>query len=335
MSDEPSGPTGDQTESHRRARRRLVRWLIIGALAIGAGWAYREFWFVRPVGEGPAGPAVARDPFAQPWTDRRVLLFGAGDSVTAGLGAKSPAHSYFNRLVRCPPDEWPDLQGLCLSAVLPNLDTLNIAVSGSNSLHHLEAVRDNLPRQPAETFGLVVLTTGGNDLIHWYGMRPPQEGAMYGATREQAQPWIDAFAERLDALLDLISARFPGGCEIFLADIYDPTDGVGDAPTVYMPAWPDAMAIHSQYNAVLHRAAQQRANVHLVPLHDTFLGHGIHCRQFWRRTYRRNDPTYWYFGNIEDPNDRGYDAIRRIFLNEIARVMCSPKSSAARAAAED
>jgi hypothetical protein len=25
--------------------------------------------------------------------------------------------------------------------------------------------------------------------------------------------------------------------------------------------------------------------------------------------------------NIEDPNDRGYDALRRVFLLEIARVM--------------
>ena len=87
-----------------------------------------------------------------------------------------------------------------------------------------------------------------------------------------------------------------------------------------LPDWPDALAIHNQYNAILHRVAQRRANVHLVPLHDTFLGHGIHCRQFWRKTYRREDPTYWFSGNIEDPNDRGHDAIRPRLLIEIARV---------------
>ena len=48
-------------------------------------------------------------------------------------------------------------------------------------------------------------------------------------------------------------------------------------------------------------------------------GFGTHCTQFWRKHYRRDDPTYWYFWNLEDPNDRGYDALRRLFLIEIAK----------------
>ena len=55
-----------------------------------------------------------------------------------------------------------------------------------------------------------------------------------------------------------------------------------------------------------------------MPVHDTFLGHGIHCRQFWRPHFDWRDPHYWYFDNIEDPNDRGYDALRRVFLRQIA-----------------
>jgi len=31
------------------------------------------------------------------------------------------------------------------------------------------------------------------------------------------------------------------------------------------------------------------------------------------------DPHYWY-SIIEDPNARGYDALRRLFLNEMAAV---------------
>jgi hypothetical protein len=301
-------------------RSHLGRWLLLGLVALAGAWGYKELWLTRPLGTGPAGPAVDRARFGRPWTERQVLLFGAGDSVTFGQGAATRDHSYFNRLVRCPADETDDMQGICLSAVLPRLTALNIARSGSNSLDHLEAVQEFLPSQSPEVLGLVVLTTGGNDLIHSYGMYSPRKGAMYGATLEQAQPWIAAFQQRLATLLDTITTRFPGGCHIFLADIYDPTDGVGDAPSVYMPAWPDALAIHAQYNEVLHCAAQQRANVHLVPLHRTFLGHGIHCRQFWRKTYCSDDPTYWFAENLEDPNDRGYDAIRRIFLIEIAGV---------------
>ena len=54
-------------------------------------------------------------------------------------------------------------------------------------------------------------------------------------------------------------------------------------------------------------------------MHDAFLGHGIHCRQWWRQHYRSSDPTYWYGKNLEDPNERGYDALRRVFLNEIVK----------------
>jgi hypothetical protein len=97
-----------------------------------------------------------------------------------------------------------------------------------------------LEKAGPETLGIVVLTTGGNDLIHSYGRNPPVEGAMYGAT-------------------------------------------------------PDA-----------------------------FLGHGIPCSQRWRTHYRRDDPHYRYFDNLEDPNPRGYDAIRRLFLLEIQAVL-APK----------
>lgn len=294
---------------------------MLGVVAVIAAGAYIEFWLARPIGSGPAGPPVPREPFEQIWTERPVLLLGVGDSVTAGFGADSPRHSYFARLVDNPDDEFPELNGICLSRVLPNLTHENLAISGSTSLTHLEVLKDKLPPQSAETLGLIVITTGGNDLIHDYGRRPPREGAMYGATLPQARPWIESFDKRLSTMLDILDDRFPGGCEVFLADIYDPTDGVGDAPSVFLPDWPDGLAIHAEYNAVIHRAAQQRENVHLVPLHREFLGHGSHCRQFWRATYRADDPHYWYYDNIEDPNGRGYDAIRRLFLIEIAKTL--------------
>lgn len=195
MPGEPPTSVADQRTVAVRRCRRLAVWLALGLLAIGGGVAYRAFWLARPMGSGPAGPAVDRHAFAAPWTDRQVLLVGVGDSIIAGLGARTAAHGYFSRLVACPPDEHPDMAGLCLSAVLPHLSTLNIAVSGSNSLDHVQAVQEHLPRQAAETLGLVVLTTGGNDLIHWYGRQPPREGAMYGATLAQAEPWIEAFAQ--------------------------------------------------------------------------------------------------------------------------------------------
>jgi lysophospholipase L1-like esterase len=306
-----------QTSRWLARRGRLLTLVAVGAVFIGGAAFYLQFWFARPIGSGPAGPPVDRAAFEEPWTERRVVLLGVGDSITAGLGARSAEHSYFRRLVENPSDEFPDMRGLCLSAVLPNLETKNLAISGTTSLTHLDVLQEKLSPYEPDAFGLVVMTTGGNDLIHSYGRAPPREGAMYGATLEQAQPWIANFEARLNKMLDRIDELFPGGYLVFLADIYDPTDGVGDAPSVYLPHWPDGLAIHRAYNEIIHRAAEKRPNVHLVPLYEEFLGHGSHCRQFWRATYRRDDPCYWFYENIEDPNDRGYDAIRRIFLNAI------------------
>src|SRR5262245_49701710 len=299
-------------------RRRLL-WLV----GVGGGLAlltlgYVHYFLYVPTGSGPAGPAVDGAAFERPWSDRSMLLVGIGDSVTAGFGAKK-GKSYFDRLVTNPPDEFVDMHGKCLSRVLPKVKTLNIAISGSNSLQHLQHVRDRLPHQDESVFGLVVMTTGGNDLIHWYGTQSPREGAMYGATLAQAQPWITNYEQRLDEILTEIEERFPGSCAIFVADIYDPSDGIGDPQSTWaLPAWPDCLAIHAAYNAALGRAAGKHETVHVVPVHGNFLGHGIHCGQFWRKHYDSRDPHYWYFENIEDPNERGYDALRRIFLNEIA-----------------
>jgi lysophospholipase L1-like esterase len=297
------------------ARRKRLIWLLIIATGLFASAAaYIEFHFHLPEGSGPAGPAVALEPFVTIWTDRKILLLGVGDSVTAGFGA-TRGHSYFDRLVHNSDDEFEDMRGRSLSRVFPNLETRNIAVSGSNSSQHLRTIQEKLEKQPADVFGLIVMTSGGNDLIHWYGRSPPRQGAMYGATLIQAQPWIENYETRLGEMFKLIKDRFPGGCLILIGDIYDPSDGVGDPESVMMPAWPQVLAVHRAYNDTLLRAAGRCDWVRSVPICDEFLGHGIHCRQFWRKHYHSRDPHYWYSSNIEDPNDRGYDAIRRVFLN--------------------
>lgn len=301
-----------------QTQHKRLRLLVgLGLLLVAVSVFYIRYFLARPVGSGPAGPAVEAAAFEKPWTERKVKLVGIGDSITAGLGADTPSHTFFNRLVTNPDDEFADMRGRCLTAVLPNLEHENIAMSGSTSREHLHHINDRLATHDEQVFGLVVMTTGGNDLIHSYGRRPPTECAMYGATLAQAEPWIENYAQRLGTMLDSIQEKFPGGCEIYLADIYDPTDGVGDAPSVYLPHWPDGLAIHARYNQAIAKCAAARPYVHVVPLYDTFLGHGSHCRQFWRSTYDRSDPYYWYFENIEDPNDRGYDAIRRLYLNAI------------------
>jgi lysophospholipase L1-like esterase len=300
--------------------RRPILLLLSGAVVAAAvAWSFRPPP-ARSVGAGPAGPRLSREPWMSPWRTEPVLLVGLGDSVTAGYGA-SPSRGYFDRLRSNPADEFEDMRGISLSSVFPGLRSLNLSVSGTTSLQHVEAQLPALPTQDARTLGLVVLTTGGNDLIHDYGRGTPREGAMYGATLDQARPWIEAFERRMLFLLEGIRARFPGGCWIFLATIFDPTDGVGDIESSGhgLPPWKDGEALLAAYNDVLRRVAEKVQEARLVDLHAAFLGHGIHCGDTGGSRYRPEDPHYWYFDNLEDPNDRGYDAIRRLFLLEIQK----------------
>ena len=300
----------------RRSRRFLPSGvLLVGAAALLAVYLY---WWRLPVGSGPAGPVVSRDAFQHPWTTRPVFLVGLGDSVTAGFGA-TKGHSYFEQLQINPTDEFADMRGICLSAVMPRFKATNLAISGSTSLQCLLTELPRLAVQPTNLVGVVVMTTGGNDLIHNYGRTPPAEGAMYGASLAQAKPWIESYRLRLDAIVAQVERRFPGGCHIFLANIYDPTDGVGSARRVGLPAWPDALAVLEAYNQVIAECAARHPSVHLVDIHTPFLGHGLFCRQFWRTHYHPHDPHFWYHDILEDPNDRGYDAIRRQFLLAMAR----------------
>jgi lysophospholipase L1-like esterase len=309
---------GLATNKNKKSRGWL---LFVSGVALISFFAVGIYlWFAHPIGHGPAGPRVSRAAFQQPWTTNAVMLVGLGDSITAGFGARK-GYGYFDRLHVNPADEFPDMQGIALSAAFLNLRVTNLAVSGSTSFEHIQKQLPQLPRMDSNILGLVVLTTGGNDLIHNYGRTPPRPEAMYGANWEQAQPWIEAFERRLKSILDEIDARFPGGCFIFLANIYDPTDEVGDIHRVGLPEWKDGLKILAAYNNVIHKVSVQRSNVRVVDLYKTFLGHGIHCVQFWRTYYDKSDPHYWYHVNLEDPNERGYDAIRRLYLNEILQVV--------------
>ena len=303
----------------RRSMSRRLRILVaVGLMVIGATVVWRHYRYARPVGEGPAGPAVPHEAFASTWSDRKVVLLGLGDSVTQGFGA-SPGRMYFRRLVTNPPDEFADMQGICLSRVLPHLEPLNLAISGTTSIECVEHQLPKLTPYDTDTFGIVVMTTGGNDLIHNYGRTPPREGAMFGARTEEIGEWVTRFDGRLETIAQRIRETFPGGRQLFIANIYDPTDGSGDIEHAGLPPWPDGVPVVAAYNEVLAKFADRHPDVTLIDMRAAFLGHGIHCTQFWHPHYRTDDPHYWYWDNLEDPNDRGYDAIRRLFLLEITK----------------
>lgn len=304
-----------------RWRIVVIVFCLIGLFGGYVGWRLYNAVRIRPMGEGPAGPAIAAEAFKQPWSDKPIVFLGIGDSVTRGLGA-AQKHTYYELLMKNDDAMYPDMAGRELSVVFPSMTCRNYAQDYSTTQDHLDHQLVKVPTYGSDVRGLIVITSGGNDLIHDYGRTPPQDGALYGSTYQQGQIWCENIKRRLDILLTGLLAKFPGGCDIFLANIYDPTDGYGDPHTMGLPRWKDSMKVLALANQKIAELSEQYPAVHLVDIHSEFLGHGIHCDQWWRSTYRKDDPHYWYYSNLEDPNRRGYDAIRRLFLREIVRVYC-------------
>ena len=89
---------------------------------------------------------------------------------------------------------------------------------------------------------------------------------------------------------------------------------------------PPAAQASANTGHVIPAAVRQR-NPDLARCESDKRGHrkAARVRQFWVRRYDWMDPHYWYYTNLEDPIERGYDAIRRLLLIEMARVSVSLK----------
>lgn len=297
-----------------------------GAFALCALMLLTAWLIIRmpaPMGEGPAGETVSSQPFQKRWSERKVLMVSLGDSVSTGFGADK-GMGYFALMKDNNNDEYPQMKGLDLASVLPNLEVKALALNASNSRSHLLTIQ-NMQTQLEDVFGIICITTGGIDLIHNYGRSAPTEGAMFGASYETVKPWIANFEARLNKMMVTLKGKFPGGCVVMLANIYDPTDGVGDienaGPMFLLDDWQDGLKTLTQFNKAIARSAGKHQHVHLVDMHKAMLGHGIHCLEPANPYYDDKDATYWYYVNLEDPNQRGYDAIRRVFLNRTVEAL--------------
>ena len=71
-------PSMDNSSPKKKRRLRLLLLLFLGAVLIGGALAYRQFWLVRPIGKGPAGPAVPHSSFSEIWTTRKVFCLVLG-----------------------------------------------------------------------------------------------------------------------------------------------------------------------------------------------------------------------------------------------------------------
>ncbi len=115
------------------------------------------------------------------------------------------------------------------------------------------------------------------------------------------------FDQRLETIARRVRETFPGGCQIFIANIYDPSDGAMGTSRTRAAAWPDGLQVLAAYNQVLAKLAER--NPMCILLTCTRCSWDMESiAAVLASALQTSDPHYWYWDNLEDPNDRGYDA---------------------------
>jgi len=246
----------------RRLRQGIL--IAVGLLAIGATLAWRLYRSAPPTRSGP-GRGSRRPPSpGGNLVGGAVLLIGLGDSVTAGYGA-SPDHSYFGRLVSNPRMNSGD-EGICLKSVFPTQsDQLQ------RLRHHFGRARRGAAAETRKggpgNAGIVVMTTGGNDLIHNYGRSPrARERCMGRGSRKRS---LDRpLREALHGMFGR-SKSCSRGCHVSSPTSSIPRTASATSRTRAFPVARRGAVLHAT-NDVLRRSAAMFPFVHVVSVHDAF-----------------------------------------------------------------
>jgi len=230
--------------------------------------------------------------------DPICLYLGLGDTLSIDKYAGGSGCGACSLLARNRDDAYPDFAGRDLTSRFPDITLAPLARDGATTRGVLEEQVFRLPADPGGRT-VVTFTAGANDLLLTLQMR----GTLLDEDGE-------AVVRRLRSTVASIHTRF-AECLVLLATVVDPTDGVGDllAPGQPLNRGLDVLA---RVNDQIRRIAAEDDGTELVDLHAAFLGHGSHAREPDNPHHHPDDPTPW-LGDLVAPNDRGADAIRRLW----------------------
>jgi hypothetical protein len=262
--------------------------------------------------EGGTPPAAALDPDVDsyvppsfPPTDpTRVVFFG--DSIAAGYGIANEKNTWPALLDRNNNREWPDDAGDDLTGRFGRLDMLDVSMSGATTD---DVLAYQLPRLTA-SWGEVVTgpvlvagTIGGNDLM----------AVLFSFGDVDAG--IAHVLENLELIGDffLDETRFPDGVYLAITNVYEPTDGDGQALECFYGL--DLAGFVEDFDALNaeSRTLAESQGWSLVDLRGHFLGHGFNYDLQNSPAYDEDDPTLWLQSDCIHPNVRGHHEIRRLF----------------------
>jgi len=263
-----------------------------------------------PEDTGP--PPVPLDPDVASWSPDfaplpavgRVIYLG--DSVTAGYGIANQRNTYTELLLENNDDRWPDFVGDELTSRYGELEIVDVSRSGAQTA---DIVNLQIPNMEAELGSvvsgptLVIMTIGGNDIT----------GAM-------GSGGLDTIADEVEANIEAIAqvftdpTRFPDGSLMLLANVYEPTDGAGQADQCFFGL--DVTAVEPILDDINGRslALAQDYGFAWVDIRGHFRGHGWNYDQTGIEAYDQADPTLWFQEDCIHPNKRGHHELRRLFL---------------------
>ncbi len=239
----------------------------------------------------------------------RLLVFG--DSISAGNGASRDSLDYVSLLIENNEDEWPDWNDYDLQSLHPNLsEVIDVSFGGALTI---DVVNDQIPdlesqlSYPAEGQTLVVITAGGND------------AQMALAVPDMLDNIIESVETNLTDFVEYMQdpAKFPDGVWIYAANVYEPTDGVGQSDSCFFGfEFTDLLPGLDEANATMQGVAEDYSFA-MLDLHGHFGGHGYYHDDPENALYDAEDPTLWFASDCIHPNDRGHHELRRMMYHSI------------------
>ena len=238
----------------------------------------------------------------------KTVIF-LGDSITAGAGAWSDDEDYASLLVNNT-NAWPDWDGIDLTTRYPGIDVVDVSKSGAWTGTVLNDQIERLEDQrtlPFEGEALVVITVGGNDLQSV--LRNPS------GVEERLANTVDNWRRIAEYFLD--EQRFPDGSTVLMANVYEPTDAVGQVGNCFY-GLNISILLPSLHDANMQlRGLAEEAGFSVLDMRGTFLGHGFHHSDPTTPYYNEDDPSLWLENGCTHPNPRGHHEIRAMFWRAI------------------
>lgn len=255
---------------------------------------------------------------------KKVILFGFGDSVSCsnkyGNGGIVQDFGYFTQL-------GSHIKGF--SEIKTIADDISIIQNHYDSLKRIKYP------YPKDIFAVITFTTIGNNFLHPFGIvgrkggpnkqhfKVPDnlevnEAELYGVSIKDLKliygPLLRNYLELIYAELKRI---FPGGFHLFIANIYDPTDGTGRFDEIHfngkknrLPYRKEGLEILNYINLnIINDFANSHSNASLVDSNKALLGYGIK---------KYGTDQYCYMNSIfEDPNEFGSKKIMKANMDSI------------------